>query len=136
MLCEIQHGLPHAPDRLRVLQCVWNRRGCRWAALLTCLFGLAWWIAAAVVATGARQQHAASAWALLSCQSAALLIGQLGFFMSLLRRSHSHRTDRCGACLPVTLAVYGKNADDAGVPSHSARTAVWAMAWASVGLWA
>jgi hypothetical protein len=35
----------------------------------------------------------------------------------------------------TTATVYGVRADNASVPQHDARTAVWAMGWSEVGLW-
>ncbi|KAI7838643.1 hypothetical protein COHA_007570 [Chlorella ohadii] len=36
----------------------------------------------------------------------------------------------------TTGTIYGVRADNASVPEHDARTAVWAMGWSEVGLWA
>lgn len=35
----------------------------------------------------------------------------------------------------TAATVYGVRADNANVPQHDARTAVWAMGWSEVGLW-
>jgi hypothetical protein len=104
--CAMPETTGPSPRPSRLLQCTWNRRGCRWAALLACLFGLAWWIAAAVVATGALLQHAASGWALLSRQAAALLIGRQGVAGATKSVSQTPHCSPClHACPPACLRL-------------------------------
>ena len=50
--------------------------------------------------------------------------------------SPPHLPARRWIAAATTGTIYGVRADNASVPEHDARTAVWAMGWSEVGLWA
>lgn len=86
--------------------------------------GVVWWVAAAITCTGA--------FALICVLARALRLPHITAFCcrfgSLLQPATSHSP------LLYQSAVYGERTDDHGMPEHAARTAVWSLAWAEVGL--